>query len=336
MGKTEENNWWRRAGSAEGGFRFLKVDGTRLRSQGALNRIGELAIPPAWTDVHIAPTAKRRIQAWGRDAEGRKQYIYSDEHREERDRRKWERVYHYGHMLPTMRRITNEHLKRERSDREKILALVLRLMSRAYFRIGGSAYALNNKTFGISTLRKKHLRIEDNTLHFEYPGKGGKHQRRVVADTPLVQIVREMTELPGRHLFRFQNGTGAPSNVTARAVNEYIQEVMGDRYSSKDFRTFGGTVRAATILADIGPAQSARDAAKNVVLTTRLVAAELGNTPAITRESYIHPAVLVQYEEHGRTIQSLVRREPREVHSEEPVEYYPEEAGLLRFLEDYG
>jgi DNA topoisomerase I len=332
---TDSQSWWRRLGTPKGGFRYVKVNGRPLRSQGGLNRIEELAIPPAWTDAHIAPTAARRIQAWGRDDEGRKQYIYSDEHREERDRRKWDRIYHYGLTLPAMRRITSEHMKRGEPDREKVLALVVRLMNRAWFRVGGREYALQNKTFGISTLHKKHLRIEGNTLLFGYPGKGGRHQRRVVGDTPLVEIVEEMMRLPGRRLFRFLNGTGSPSNVAARHVNEYIQEIMGDRYSSKDARTFGGTVRAATILADIGPAADPEEARRNVILMTRLVAAELGNTATITREAYIHPAVIEQYEEHGRTIEHRIRK-PRDVHRDEPGELYPEEAGLLELLKKYG
>jgi DNA topoisomerase I len=327
-----EAGWWRRVRRGRG-FSYHKVDGAPLRSQGGLARIEELAVPPGWTDVHIAPDSRRRIQAWGRDAEGRKQYIYSDEHREERDRRKWRRVHRYGLTLPEMRRITNEHLKRKSPDREKILALVLRLMSRAWFRVGNREYAVRNGALGISTLRTKHLHIEGDTLIFEYPGKRQKHQRRIVADTPLVEVVEEMLELPGRRLFRFLDEEGEPCDVTARMVNEYIQEVMGDRYSSKDCRTFGGTVRAATILSDIGPSSSEAEARRNVILMTRLVASELGNTPTITRDAYIHPRVLTEYEEHGRTIEEGTPAEPRRMGSVEPAELYPEEAGLLKLLE---
>lgn len=332
---TDEHGWWRREATDQG-FRYLKVDGEELTWEAGLARIERLAIPPGWTDVHIAPTSKRKIQAWGRDAAGRKQYIYSDEAVEARNRRKWERVLAYARVLPKLREQTNAHLKLEGPVREKVLATVVRLMSRAYFRIGSERYAVENKTFGIATLKKKHLEIRGTDLIFTYVGKRKKDHRRVVADTPLVEVIREILELPGARLFRYRTREGAVRNVTARAVNEYIQDLLHERYSSKDLRTFGGTVRAATILADIGPAKTEREAHRNTVMTARLVASELGNTPTIARQAYIHPAVFEQYERHGRTIEPLMRKKAREVKSEEPVEYYPEEAALMRFLERYG
>jgi DNA topoisomerase I len=328
--------WWRRVGDKETGFRYLRTGGKELEWDAALARIEGLAIPPGWTDVHIAPTSKRSIQAWGRDARGRKQYIYSEAAVAARDRRKWDRVLAYARALPRLREVTNRHLRREALDREKVLATVVRLMSRAYFRVGSERYAVENRTFGIATLKKSHLTIRGNDLVFTYVGKRKKDHRRVVTDTPLVEILWELLELPGRRLFRYRGANGVVRDVTGRAVNEYIREVLGERYTSKDLRTFGGTVRAATILADIGPARTKREARRNTVLTARLVASELGNTPAIARKAYIHPAVLNEYEAHGRTIDSLMRKTERPVLWEEPVEYYPEEAALMRFLELYG
>ena len=332
---TEDKGWWRRVGDKDSGFRYLKVDGGELVWEAGLERIDRLAIPPGWTGVHIAPTSKRKIQAWGRDAAGRKQYIYSEEAVAARERRKWDRVLAYARVVPELREKTNRHLKRPTLDREKVLATVVRLMSRAYFRIGSERYAVQNRTFGIATLKKHHLEVRGNDLVFTYVGKRRKDQRRVVADTPLVEVMREMLDLPGSRLFRYRCN-GSVRNVTARAVNEYIKEILHERYTSKDLRTFGGTVRAATILADIGPASSQREAHRNTVMTARLVASELGNTPSIARKAYIHPAVFEQYEAEGRTIEALMRKEPRAVRSEEPVEYYPEEAALMRFLERYG
>ena len=328
--------WWRRVGDKESGFRYLRVSGKDLEWDAALERIERLAIPPGWSDVHIAPTSKRSIQAWGRDAAGRKQYIYSEAAIAARDRRKWDRVLDYARMLPRLRAVTNRHLKRLELDREKVLATVVRLMSRAYFRVGSERYAVQNRTFGITTLKKRHLEIQGTDLIFTYVGKRQLHHRRVVADTPLVEIIHELLELPGSRLFRYRCPDGAVGNVTGRSVNEYMGSILRQRCTSKDVRTFGGTVRAATILADIGPASSAREARRNTVLTARLVAAELGNTPAIARKAYIHPAVLDEYEAHGRTIESLMRKNDRPVRTEEPVEYYPEEAALMRFLERYG
>lgn len=333
---TEDRGWWRRVGDKDSGFTYLKVDGGELVWEAGLERINRLAIPPGWTDVHIAPSSKRDIQAWGRDAAGRKQYIYSEEAVAARQRRKWDRVLLYARALPTLRSATNRDLQRSELDRRKVLATVVRLISRAFFRIGSERYAVENKTFGIATLKKHHLEIRGNDLVFTYVGKRRKDHRRVVADTPLVEIIREMVELPGSRLFRYRCDDGSHQNVTARAVNRYIKEILHERYTSKDLRTFGGTVRAATILADIGPAASQREAHKNTVMTARLVASELGNTPAIARGAYIHPVVFEQYEAEGRTIQPLMRKESREVKSEEPVEYYPEEAALMRFLEAYG
>jgi DNA topoisomerase I len=333
---TAEKGWWRRVGDKDTGFRYLRVSGEELMWEQALERIDRLAIPPAWTDVHIATSSKRPLQAWGRDAAGRKQYIYSEAAVAARDRRKWDRVLDYARILPRLREATNRHLQRETLDREKVMATVVRLMSRAYFRVGSERYAVENRTFGIATLKKSHLAVQGNDLIFTYVGKRKKDHRRVVADTPLVEIMLELLELPGQRLFRYRCPDGAVRDVTARGVNEYMDEILPERCTSKDLRTFGGTVRAATILADIGPARSAREARRNTVLTSRLVASELGNTPAIARKAYIHPAVLDEYEAHGRTIEPLMRKKDRAVLSEEPVEYYPEEAALMRFLERYG
>jgi DNA topoisomerase I len=333
---TAKLAWWRRVGDKESGFRYLRAGGEELVWEAALERIERLAIPPGWTDVHIAPTAGRSIQAWGRDAAGRRQYIYSEAAVAARDRRKWDRVLAYARVVPKLREVTNEHLGREKLDREKVMATVVRLMSRAFFRVGSERYAVENRTFGIATLKKSHLEVRGNDLIFTYVGKRKKDHRRVVAETPLVEILQELLELPGARLFRYRGADGVVRDVTARSVNEYMREILGERYTSKDLRTFGGTVRAATILADIGPARTQREARRNTVLTARLVASELGNTPAIARKAYIHPAVLEEYEAHGNTIEPLMRKKNRAVRAEEPVEYYPEEAALMRFLERHG
>jgi DNA topoisomerase I len=350
--------WWLRVGTPKRGFRYIGLNGRELRSEAALARVRALVIPPAWTDVHIAPDAKRKVQAWGYDQAGRRQYRYSEGHVAKRDRRKWNRVVHVGRALPELRAATNEHLKRESLDRQKVLATVVRLMSRAFFRAGSERYAVENRTFGICTLSKKHVRLEGDSLVFTYAGKRRIDQHQVVADTPLVAILEELMELPGRRLFQYlaEDGNGkrpARKPVTAAGVNRYLREILGEKVTSKDLRTFGGTVRAATILADIGPAQSAREASKNVVLTCKLVAQELGNTPAICRKAYIHPAVLEEYERAGRTVELPSagprsrrrsapkrrrperRRRPR-VPSQEAEGLYPEEIALLRFLEKYG
>ncbi len=323
---------WRRVGTPEKGFRYLKVDGKPLRSTSALKRIQSLAIPPAWTDVHIAPRSTDKVQAVGTDAAGRKQYRYDPNYVARRQRRKFRKMLPFAQALPRLREVTNHHLRQKGLGRERVLATVVRLMSRAFFRVGSERYAVSNKTFGIATLQKSHLEIRGNDLFFQYTGKKSIDQRRVVADTPLVEILRELMELPGDRLFRYvDEETGEIHDVTAADVNAYLKDVMGERYTSKDIRTWGGTVRAATILADLGPAEKERDANKNIVLTCKLVSTELGNTPAVCRSAYIHPAVLDRYLT-GETIAPLMRKESRPVESEAPVQYYPEEAALMRFL----
>lgn len=367
-GTAAAESWWRRVGTPRAGFRYIGANGRELTSETTLARIRSLVIPPAWTDVHISPDPDRKIQVWGFDAAGRKQYRYSQGHVARQDRKKWRRVLHVAGALPQLRATTNEHLKREELDRQKVLATVVRLICRAYFRAGSERYAVRNRTFGICTLKKKHVEIQQKNLVFAYTGKRSKDQRQVVAATPLVEIIEELLELPGGRLFQYiaeeeerVNGAKSPAQrrrqagkkggvrrrsdpssnvlrtVTAQSVNRYLREVLGERYTSKDLRTFGGTVRAATILADIGPPKNPTEAKRNIALACKLVAAELGNTPSICRKAYIHPAVLEQYEQR-RTIETVTSRARRReaVPEEEPVGYYPEEVALIRFLEKYG
>jgi DNA topoisomerase I len=332
-----ERKWWRREGRPDGTFRYIGLNGQELTAPGTLERIRSLVIPPAWTDVHISPDPDRKIQVWGRDLAGRRQYRYSTGHEVARDRRKWRRLLRVARLLPRLREATNEHLAREELDREKVLATVVRLMTRAYFRAGSERYAVDNRTFGICTLTKRHVSVEGNSIEFRYAGKRRKDQRQVVADTPLVEVIEELKAQPGARLFKYRVGPRRYRPVTAGAVNRYLREILGERLTSKDLRTFGGTVRAATILADIGPARTAREAKRNVVLACGLVASELGNTPAICRKAYIHPAVLEEYENARRTVEPPARRRRAhpEVETVEPVGLYPEERALIRFLERY-
>ncbi len=329
---SKKPGMWRREGNPKDGFHYLRADGSPLRSAGALRRIESLVIPPAWVDVQISPRPADKVQAVGHDAAGRKQYIYHADFVERNSRRKYRKLLAFAHELPRMRAATNAHLRQEGLGRERVLATVVRLMARAYFRVGSERYAVQNQTFGITTLHKKHLTIEGNNLLFQFRGKHGIHQRKVVAETPLVEIMGELMELPGRHLFRYRGADGKLHDLRAREVNRYLEEILGEKYTSKDIRTWGGTVRAATILADIGPAKSAREAEKNVALACKLVSAELGNTPTVCRSAYVHPVVLERYLE-GETIAPVMRQTPRPVEAESTESYYAEEAALMRFLE---
>jgi DNA topoisomerase I len=323
---------WRRVGTQAEGFQYLRADGKPLTSPPALRRIAALVIPPAWTDVQISPDPQAKVQATGIDAAGRKQYVYNPGFVQRRARAKFRKIELFARDLPRLRTVTNQHLKQPGLGRQKVLATMVRLICRAYFRVGSERYAVQNKTFGLTTLRKSHLEISGNDLIFRYRGKRGIDQRRVVASTPLVEIVRELAALPGKRLFRFHDEEGKLRDVTARDVNDYLKEILGESYTSKDIRTWGGTVRAAVILADLGPAKRTREAEKNLVLTCKLVSTELGNTPAVCRSAYIHPVVLEKYLK-GKTIAPVMRSVERPVEAESPVEYYPEEAALMRLLQ---
>jgi DNA topoisomerase-1 len=327
--------WWLRIGSADVGFHYIDADGLPLDPAIVSDRIAALTIPRGWTEVRISPDTTRKVQALGYDRAGRRQYIYHPTYTARRERRKWGRLLRYARVVPRLRELTNDHLRRPDLDREKVLATVVRLMSRGLFRVGSERYAVHNKTFGICTLRKRHLAIDGDTLIFRYRGKRKVDQRRVIADTPLVEVIREILELKGSRLFQFRDLGGPIRAVTSGMVNRYIREATGGRYTSKDLRTFGATVRAATILADLGPAASEREARRNLALCCRLVALELGNTPAICRSAYIHPAILDEYLRAGRTIEPMMRRTTRAVTATAPTDYYPEEAALMRFLESY-
>lgn len=326
------STWWTRTGIKRP--RYFNADGKPLAAAATLKRIGAMRIPPAWIDVHISPDPKRKLQAYGFDAAGRKQYIYSTHHVAKSDRRKWTKLLRVSNALPRIRDKTNQHLRRRKLDREKVHATVVRLICRAYFRAGSERYAVENRTFGISTLRKSHVEIWGNSLIFRYIGKRSKDQRQFVADTPLVEIIEKLLKLPGTRLFQYIDENKRLRPVTGQSVNKYLEEIAGVKLTSKDLRTFGGTVRAATILADIGPAHSKTEVKKNLTLACKLVSLDLGNTPAIARKAYIHPAVLEEYERAGRTISNM-RKHSARVAAVEP-KYYPEEAELIRFLERYG
>ena len=323
--------WIRRQGTKPRGFRYVDGHGHPVRAREVLDRIGALRIPPAWRDVHIAASARRAIQAWGFDARGRKQYRYHERAVQRGELRKYHRVRRLALALPEIRERLHVDSARADLSREKVAAGVLRLIARGFFRIGSERYAKENRTFGITTLRKTHVHIANHVLTFEYIGKRGIRQRQVIADPELAAFVDGLRGTPGRRLFRYRSEEGQWCDLTARDVNDYLRRIAGAPYTAKDLRTWGGTLKAAIVLADIGEANSAREAKRNVVLAVRLVAAELGNTPAICRKSYVHPMVLARYLDSGETIAAYMRRAaPRT-----PYGHAPEERALIRFLDKY-
>src|SRR3712207_3689960 len=305
----------RRLGSAERGF-FYRYPGTgdSVRDERVLMRIENLKVPPAWEDARIARSPSAKVQAIGYDSEGRLQYLYHPKYREKKEREKFERILRFADVLPEMRRITSNHLRRKDLDREKVLAAMTRLMNAAYFRVGEERYARRNRTYGIATLRRRHLRIEGDTMIFEYTGKWGHVNRKVVTDARLREIVEGCAALPGYEVFKYYDEEREIRDVKSRGLNAYVKEVMGDEFTPKDFRTWAGTLIAAVKLAELGVTEDLKEAEKNVLAAVDDVAKRLGNTRDIARASYISPRVIDHYMEgsvvayYGELLEEIDRK----------------------------
>jgi DNA topoisomerase-1 len=277
------------------GFRYIGPDGAPIRDPQELERIRSLVIPPAWTDVWICATRFGHIQAVGWDAKGRKQYRYHTLYREVRDQAKFSRMIAFGTVLAVIRQRVLQDLKRPGLPREKVLAAAVRLLETTYMRVGNVAYAKENESFGLTTLRNRHVQISQTTLHFEFKGKSGQRQLIELTDRKLARIVRQCQELPGYELFQYLDESGQRRVVDSADVNAYLREIAGEEFTAKDFRTWGGTVLAARELAAVGPCRSASDGKRKIVTAVKRVAAELGNRPATCRKYYIHPAMFDAY-----------------------------------------
>jgi len=320
-------DWILREGSTSR-FRYVRGDGRPVRDARTLERIRMLAIPPGWHDVHIAASPRASVQAWGLDAKSRKQYRYHARAVERGQLRKYYRVRELAKDLPELRRRIRRDAAAREPTRDAVAAAVVQLVSESFFRIGSERYVEENRTFGIATLLKRHVAIEGGQAIFTYVGKRSIKQRQVVANRALARLVARHLRSPGARLFRYREGTRW-RNLTSRDVNAYLHDVLGVAFSAKDFRTWGGTLRAATVLAELGPARSETEAKRNVATAMRLVASELGNTPAICRKSYVHPIVVARYLDEGETIKL-----PERYHSRaEQYAHSPEERALIRFLD---
>lgn len=321
--------WIRREGPKTG-FRYRRADGRAVTDARTIERIRRLVIPPGWSDVHIAASASAEVQAWGLDVKQRKQYRYHARAVERGQLRKYYRVRELARELPRLRARVRAHAAARTPSRRAVAAAVVRLISESFFRVGGERYAEENKTFGIATLRKRHVAFVKGQAVFTYVGKKSVRQRQVVTNRELARLVKRHLASPGARLFRYRDGSRW-RDLTARDVNEYLHDTLGVRYSAKDFRTWGGTLRAATVLAELGPAASPTEARRNVATTMRLVASELGNTPAICRSSYVHPIVVARYLDEGETIQLSARYRQ----ATDEYAHSAEERALIRFLDTH-
>jgi DNA topoisomerase I len=316
----------RRLGSKERGF-FYRYPGTdeTVREERVLTRIENLKVPPAWEDARIARSPSAKVQAIGVDSAGRLQYLYHPKYKERKEHEKFERILRFSEALPRMRHTTSAHLRRKKLDREKVLATMTRLMNAAYFRVGDERYARKNRTYGIATLRRKHLRVEGDTMVFEYTGKWGQVQRKVVTDARLRRIVQECAALPGYEIFKCLDESGEVRDAKARDLNAYLKEVMGEEFTPKDFRTWAGTLFAAVKLAELGATEDFEQAEKNVLEAVDDVAQRLGNTRDIARASYISPRVIDHYMEgsviayYGELIEEIVAQQEGLTEGEEAL-----------------
>jgi len=323
--------WIVREGSKTKGFRYKGPTGRAIADRAQLERINALRIPPAWRDVHVSTDPRAAIQVWGFDDRGRKQYKYHSRAVEKGELRKYYRVRQMARDLPTLRAKIMRDFRRKGLSKEKVCAGIVRLISQGFFRVGSERYQKENNTFGITTMRKSHvLVLDDQTVEFEYRGKRSITQRNVVDGKDLAKFITELLQTPGPRLFRYLED-GKWQNVDSGDVNDYIESIAQFPYTAKDFRTWGGTLRAATVLADLGKGKSQNERKKNVVTAVRLVAAELGNTPTICRKSYVHPVVVMRYLRSGTTITL-----PKHLsHSSNGVGHAPEESALIEFLDEY-
>src|SRR5438067_7602533 len=278
-----------RAGNS---FRSLGPDGRAIRKRATLARIGALVIPPAWTEVWICPHEDGHLQAWGRDARRRKQYRYHDRWREVRDATKYARLAAFGRALPRIRRQLSCDLSRPGLPREKVLATVVRLLESTFVRIGNAEYARQNSSFGLTTLRERQARVQGSQLRFRFRGKSGVLHEVVLTDARLARIVRRMQELPGEELFHYIGDQGAMHPIESADVNAYLRSIAGEEFTSKDFRTWAGTLLCARALRELPPPASASAAQRELRHAVESTALMLRNTPAVCRKCYIHPAVI--------------------------------------------
>ena len=302
---------WRRRGR-KGRFRYYDSRGKRITDSEKLERIEALVIPPAWRDVRISPRPKAKLQATGVDRAGRRQYLYHEEFRAQQEREKFDRLVLFGGRLPDLRKAMSMHMDEVPLSPNWTCALAVRLINLGWFRVGTERYARAARTFGITTLRKSHVTVRGNRISFRYRGKNRARVRTAIVDDELASAMKELLAVRGgRGLFRYRL-EGALYTLTGARLNDYIAEHLGQEFTAKDFRTWGGTLIAAIALAEHGPVESETDAKRVVAAVMRAVGEELGNTPAVARTSYVSPAVVDQYLE-GRTIDDFRPRDLRVV-----------------------
>jgi len=312
-------------------FEFFDTEGKPIRDEQRVLRLKRLAIPPAWTDVWICPSANCHIQATGRDARRRKQYIYHERWREVRDENKYGRMVAFGQALPKIRRRVNKDLALPGLPKNKILATIVQLLESTFIRVGNDEYARENKSFGLTTMQDRHVEVKGAKLRFRFRGKSGIEHDVDVTDRRVARIVSKLQDLPGQDLFQYVDEEGARREITSQDVNGYLREIAGEEFTAKDFRTWAGTVLAAMALKAVGSFENKKQAKTNIRDAIVAVSKILGNTPAICRKCYIHPDVLETYLS-GDSIEVL-KQKTEEALEREDVDLRASESAILKFLQ---
>src|SRR6266853_909471 len=276
-------------------FEYSDTKGKAIRDEQRLLRIKRLTIPPAWNDVWICPSPKGHIQATGRDARGRKQYRYHERWREVRDENKFDRLAQFAKALPDIRRRVAQDLKLPALPRRKVLATIMRLLERTFIRIGNEEYARENKSFGLTTLKNRHVKIKGAQVLFRFRGKSKRPHEVDVTDRRVAKVIAKCQDLPGQDLFQYVDEDGEVQDITSQDVNEYLRQIAGEDFTAKDFRTWGGTVLAAMALSKQEEFQTKKQANSNIKTAICAVAELLGNTPAVCRKCYVHPVIVEAY-----------------------------------------
>jgi len=313
-------------------FQYFDAEGKRVTEDETLRRIKSLAIPPAWTDVWICPLANGHLQATGRDARKRKQFRYHPCWRQVRDETKYERMKLFGEALPKIREHVDKDLALPGLPREKVLATIVRLLETTFIRVGNEEYARENQSYGLTTLRDKHVEIEGAKVHFHFKGKSGKLHSIDVKDKQLARIVKRCRDVPGYELFQYIDEQGDHRSVDASDVNDYLRAITDEPFTAKDFRTWAGTVLACSLLRQFELCETQTQAKKNVVQAIASVAERLGNTPSVCRKCYVHPQVIEIYMS-GRMVKAFEEQVKKEV-AKSPHALEREELDLLYLLEE--
>jgi len=313
------------------GFTYTGPGGKKIEDEATLDRIRSLAIPPAYTDVWICAKANGHIQATGRDAKGRKQYRYHPAFREIRESTKYEHMLEFAKGLPAIRKTIDEHMSLRGLPREKVLATVVHLLENTLIRVGNSDYVKQNRSYGLTTLRDPHVKVEGSELRFQFKGKSGKTWRLQVKDRRIARIVKACQDLPGQDLFQYLDETGEQQSITSADVNAYLKEITGSDITAKDFRTWAGTVLAALALAEFEEFDSDAKAKKNIRAAIEKVSSRLGNTPSICRKCYVHPEIFASYLDGGLLLD--IKEEIETELREDLSSLRPEEAAVLALLE---